>query len=704
MLRLLPLVLFLTACQPMLEQTRTDVVTPQVQTASTRSDDDRPISTAVGSIDTVDTISPQIDKGDGQFLKRPTSNVQSARETENGVTLNFEAVPLADFIKVVFGEVLKVGYSIDPDITGKVTIQTPTPIAKNDLLPLTEDILAMHSARILTDNHFYRVVPAAEADSFVTMQSDPLSVGYGVYVVPLRHIAAREMQKILEPYMGDDTQIEIDNRRNLLLIRGHSKQVASLRQSISLFDVDWLEGMSVGMFPLQNAEAEKVKLELEAILSGTDEEAAPLGGLIKLVSIERLNAVLAISPDPSALDTVEHWLTRLDQESVRGQQRLYVYKVQNAKAMQLAEVLANVFGIETASTSAAQSSRLAPGESMTTMDSDTGQTLTASDQSKMGHANRGRERTPSHLLKDSVEIIADDIRNALVIMATPKDYEMIHSTIEKLDTVPHQVMIEASIVEVTLSDSLNYGVEWFFKNGIGSKQGVTSLDLGNSGISALSPSFSFTVVDSLSNVRFALNALAAESNLNVLSSPSLMVLDNQAARINVGDEIPIPTRQSTSNLDPNAPTVNEIDFRKTGVTLTVLPRVNNSGLVTMEIRQEVSNAVQTTTSSLDAPTIQTREIESVVAINSGETIVLGGLIQDSKTNNESGLPGLHKLPLVGNLFGQTSDEVRRTELLVLITPRVVRDRSEARLITDELRRKMQGIDPVSVPMQLNQDS
>ncbi len=298
----------------------------------------------------------------------------------------------------------------------------------------------------------------------------------------------------------------------------------------------------------------------------------------------------------------------------------------------------------------------------------------------------------------SIEIIADDVRNALVVLSTPRDYKMVAETIKKLDVAPLQVVIEASILEISLRDDLSYGVEWFFNNTIdGSerKSGRSTLDLGSTGINALSPGFSFTVVDAADQVRLALNALQNESEVNVLSSPSLMVLDKETAMINVGDEIPVPSRQSISNLDPSAPTVNEIQFRQTGITLTVTPRVNSGGLVTMEIKQEVSTAVSTTSSDIDAPTIQQRQVESVVAINSGDTIVLGGLIQNTQTDNEGGIPVLHKIPLIGKLFGQTSSENRRTEILVLITPRVIGDRDDAREITDEFRRRLRGLKPAN---------
>ena len=302
---------------------------------------------------------------------------------------------------------------------------------------------------------------------------------------------------------------------------------------------------------------------------------------------------------------------------------------------------------------------------------------------------------------DSVEIIADDTRNALVILATPQDYKMVLAALQKLDVVPLQVLIEASIIEVTLTDDLNYGVEWFFKNNFDSEHsGKGTLDSNVANIGGLAgaiPGFSYTIIDSAANVRIALNALASQSDLNVLSSPSLMVLDNQTAKINIGDEIPIPSRQSVSNIDPAAPTVNEIQYKTTGVILEVTPRVNNSGLVTMEIKQEVSNAVDTDSSGIDAPTIQQRQIESTVAINSGETIVLGGLIKNQDTNSESGIPGLYKIPVIGKLFGSTKDETLRTELLVLITPRVIRNYDDARTITDEFRHKLKRIPPIANP-------
>lgn len=671
--------------------------------------------------------------GTGKLLaESPALKTATTETTDGDITLNFQRADLAGFLQLVLTDILKVNYALDEDVTGTVTIQTPTALSKQQLIPLVEDILALNNAIMLDKNGFYQILPKGKASGGQSFSGKTSVSKNGfqeiIEIQPLRYIAASEMRNLLEPYAEDSIQMEVNNQRNLLILKGEARDVANMRELIALFDVDWLKGMSIGLFQLENSSAQSLESELSSVfsgLAGTNDDSALTEATstpLKFVAIERLNAILVISASQQTLNEAENWIKRLDTDQDQTKQRLYVYKVQNAKATELAAVIGGVFGnsqsVNEQSASLNEptnrSSRLAPG-AIPAMVGNADMPISAlNDQPAnnldvMPPLNRQKSPTDSTtqhsfitpISDDPVEVIADDVRNALVIKATPKDYEMVAATLEQLDTVPLQVLIEASIIEVSLTDQLDFGVEWFFKDNFGDKRGIGSLDIGDTGIGANTPGFSFTVVDSLSNVRLALNALATESDVNVLSSPSLMVLDNQTARINVGDEIPVPSRQSVSNVDPTAPTVNEIEFRKTGVTLTVTPRVNNSGLVTMEIQQEVSNAVQTTSSSIDAPTIQQRQIDSVVAINSGETIVLGGLIQNSQSDTSSGVPGLHRIPLIGNLFGREIDDLRRTELLVLITPRVVRDKQSARDITREFRKKLIGLQPVNFESDVN---
>jgi general secretion pathway protein D len=371
--------------------------------------------------------------------------------------------------------------------------------------------------------------------------------------------------------------------------------------------------------------------------------------------------------------------------------------VQNARATSLAEVLSEMFGARTTTVEGA--SLLAPGEEAVELS-----TTSAFDPDAAETGEEGADELPLRAApvpgeplaaepigpEDAeIRIIADDTTNALVIRATPREYEKIREALDELDILPLQVLIEATIAEVTLTDELRYGVEWFFRSGDFEFSFTPSA-------TALLPVGGFQgIFDSGNDVRLVLQALDAITDVNVVSSPQLMVLDNQTARIQVGDQVPISVQSATSVIDPDSPVVNSIEYRDTGVILLVTPRVNQSGLVIMEIQQEISNVVDapTTTISEEAsPTINQRQINSTVAILSGETVALGGLIQDQRERAQSGIPFLSRLPIVGALFRTRANNVTRTELLVLITPSVVENPARARAVTDELRRRLRSLE------------
>ena len=689
------------------------------QSETTQSRTDTSVTSTINSeTGTTDIVAPRslpppvsskgrqsiLEIGTGQYVA-DAPPVEEVKSNPGNITLNFQDTDIREFLNVVIKDVLNENYLIDGNVTGKVTIATARPILKDGLMTLVEDILTMNGAAITKENGLYRIMPKSQAvkGNLTPSLSQRTADGHSVRIIPLQYIAAQEMQKILEPFLTEGSDLRIDKKRNLVIVSGSQHEIATVLETVDVFDVDWLRGMSVGLFPLDYVEPEILKTELDSVLAAieADDGSELLQGLVRTVPIDRLQSILLISSTPTALREVEIWVHRLDRPGKSESKRLYVYNVENARATDLGAILGQIFNSGAGETVSALAgdTQLAPGLSPVEISVEGNEAAAGSAADAVQPITRtaGSDGAGVALPSgQSVEIIADDVRNALVILATPQDYRMVELALVKLDVVPLQVLIEASIIEVSLKDDLNYGIEWFFKNSIergNVTEGRATLDLGNPGLSALSPSFSYTIINNADQVRLALNVLEQESEVNVLSSPSLMVLDNQTAIINVGDEIPVPARQSISNINPDSPTVNEIRFRQTGVTLTVTPRVNSGGLVTMEIKQEVSNAVGTTTSEIDAPTIQQRQIESTVAINSGETIVLGGLIQDTQTNAESGIPILHRIPLLGKLFGQTRDEVRRTELLVMITPRVIRNRNEAKDVTEEFKRKLRGITP-----------
>lgn len=648
--------------------------------------------------------------GSGQYLRR-TAMPQKRQAGSGKYTLNFENTDIHEVVKVVLGDLLQQNYVVDPRIQGNVTLQTSQALPVEDLLPTLELLLRMNGAALVDVDDLYSIVPLEGAVKGRTMMqlgdsNTALPQGFGIRIVPLRFIAVAEMQKILEPISNPSNVIRIDQSRNLLIIAGPRQELDRLIDTIRIFDVDWLEGMSMALFRPSHVEAKVLVEELDKVFGNLG--TGPLAGLVRIVPIDRLNALLAVTPRPEYLKKVAEWVDRLDQNIGEAGRRLYVYHVQNGKASELAEVLGQVFDKQDRE-ARTPSPKLAPGLQPVEISSKPDQAEAAS---AAGDVNRtgvppARKDTPSQhppgagegvAISEggSVRIIADEVNNALLVMATAQEYRQVLAALRKLDIVPLQVLIEATIAEIQLTDELQYGLEWFFKNNLkvagGAKIGQGTLDLGDPGIAALTPGFSYAIVDGAHAVRAVLNTLAAESKVNIVSSPSLMVLNNQTARINIGDQIPIVT-QSQQATDANATVVNTIEYRDTGVLLTVMPRVNAGGLVTMEIKQEVSE-LGTEDFAGGNPSILQRQIESTVAIHSAQTVVLGGLIREKRTNTESGIPGLHQLPLVGALFGTKGDDRARTELVVLITPRVVQDARQAQDVTEEFRRKMLSLKPL----------
>jgi general secretion pathway protein D len=614
------------------------------------------------------------------------------------ITLNLVDAELREVVRLVLQDALGVNYVIDPSVGGRITVQTMRPLPADDLLTVLDSVLRMNGAALVRDGDLYKILPIEQAISSgpipdVEPLADAGNPGFGVRVVPLRFVSATAMAPVLEPFAPPSGAIQIDPARNLILLAGMPDQLATLSGLITMFDVDWLQGMSFGLFPLDNAPAAQLVEELHQIFSSL--EGGPLEGLVDFVPIERLNAVLVVASQPTYLDQAEVWIDRLDRIGDGEEPRIFVYSAQNARATNLADVLSEMF--DARATTVEGSGLLAPGQegielSTTSAFSPTAEPgeeeQTAISQAIRSAAAPGRPvREPSGPEDADIRIIADDTTNSLVIRAAPREYQKIREALQDLDILPLQVLIEATIAEVTLNDQLRFGVEWFFQSG----DFEFAFDPGS-----LTPLAGFRGFFASGNdVRILLQALDEVTDVNVVSSPQLMVLDNQTARIQVGDQVPITVQSATSVIDADSPIVNSIEYRDTGVILLVTPRVNASGLVIMEIQQEISNVVQApsqTVSETTSPTINQRQINSTVAIASGETVALGGLIQDERERSQSGIPLLSRIPILGALFSTRSNAVRRTELLVLITPSVVENPARARAVTQELRNRLRRLE------------
>jgi general secretion pathway protein D len=690
----------------------------------------------------------------------PGAPIEKPARKEGKYTLNFDDADLGEVAKVMLGDMLRVNYVLSPKVAGKVSLQTARPLSDDELIPTLEMLLKMNGAVLIRDKGLYRIEPDSTAminapGARLGAPGQSLPSGYQLRVVPLRYVGVQEMQKVLEPIMPPKAVIRADEARNILMLAGTGEELEGVLDTIRIFDVDFMRGMSVGLYPLRNVEPATIVEELDKVLGDTAK--GPLAGVVRLLPIERLNAVLAVTPQPRYLDEVEMWVERLDRYSTTRVGGIHVYRVQNVDAVELAETLSGIFGEGGAQRRAGRPS-LSPGMTGTEigafgatggegvqdqssfggisgttgstrgLGSDTFSSTTtggsrrtsslgtgglgAAGTTGMGTGTSGgirtrgisgaqRTRGPAVAELGGVRIVADPANNALIITAKAQEYKEIEAVIKELDRVPLQVLIDASIVELSLEGNLRYGLQWLFNQGsnayaLGSTgRDLTADALTTAAAAAAGGGFSYALVNSAKDIRVVLNALASENKVNVISSPSLMVLNNQEAQINVGDTVPLATGQSTLLAGVgagNQPAItSQFQYVDTGVILHVRPRVNAGGLVTLDIRQEVSTPRQTTVGNTDTFIISKRSIESAIAVGNGGTIALGGLIRDNQTEDLTGIPFLSKIPFIGSLFGTTTRNHTRTELVVLLTPRVVQERKDIAPITNEFKRRLTGI-------------
>ena len=687
------------------------------------------------------------------------------------VSFNFEEAPVAEVVRTILGDIVKVDYVLHPPLSGTVTLATRAPIAPDQAVFLLESALQANGLALLRDARgTYHVgkPDALKAIGGAVRQagSGPLPPGTGAIVVPLQYIGAAEMATILRPMVPADAVVRVDTMRNLLVLAGTRTQAEGWLDLVNTFDVDLLKGMSVGVFPLKYASIKEVEAALRLVsgapaapggatpagtaTAGTAQaggaanaaqatallgEGNPLFGALRIMPIERLNSILVVTPRAAYLDEARRWIDKLDQPSDNNAEpQLFIYQVQNVNARHLASVLSGIFGGQTGATNTANSG-VAPGLG-NAMGSSYGQMggvspfgnanafgssnalggsfsgglgsglgiraggLQAGNTGNLGARNTqgATAQAPVAANLGGIRVMADELNNSVLVWSTKTEYAKIESTLKRLDLPLTQVLIEATIVEVTLNDDLKYGLQWAFSDsrantGYTGQGQVSGLDKGVLG--GIAQGFTYTLSNSLGSVRAVLNALATKSLLKVISSPSLMVLDNHTATINVGNQQPIQTSVTSFINNENAST-STIQYKDTGVNLVVTPSVNAGNIVTMQVDQTVTDVGSPQASAGGQPAFLQRQISSKVAVRSGETIVLGGLIKDNKTTGKAGVPFLQDVPIVGNLFGTNEVAGNRTELLVVITPRVVRSDIDIREVSEDLRDRMKGLQRIDV--------
>jgi len=622
--------------------------------------------------------------GSGSFVssRAPRVSKGTTRAGNDGYTINLVNAPIVDAAKHVLSDVMELSYIIDPRVQGNITLQTSSPVSKNDLIDIFETTLTLNNAGLIRRGGQYQIVPLNEAiassPSVSVPSVAPSGPGVQVQVIELRHISAGEMSLILEPISREGSILRADTERNYLVLAGTRSDLAAMRDSISVFDVDWMRGMSVALHPLKTSQPSEVVKELDTIFKTKD---GPGEGIIRFVANDRLNSILVITSRPAYLRRAEIWIRKLDRVANTNEKQLFVYQIQNRSALELSEVLQSVLNSENGATPGAAGTLnpLAPDLQTASISTDN------SNDGLIGQSGlKAPDRTVSRSINaKEVSVVADVDNNALLISTTPREYERVEAIVRQLDILPTQVMLEAVIAEVTLNDELEFGIRWALEHG---NLSLGLSDLITGAVASQFPGFNFGFATQ--DIQVTLSALSGITDVNVISSPTLMALNNQKAVLQVGDQVPVITQQATGVITNNAPVVNQVELRDTGIILAVVPRVNASGRVTLDIEQEVSSVVNTTTSGIDSPTIRQRKIATRVVVNDGESLALGGLIQERNELSRGQVPLLGEIPVLGNLFKRKTDVINRTELLIFIKPRVVRNIYEARDVTSEFRRKL----------------
>jgi general secretion pathway protein D len=617
--------------------------------------------------------------------------------TAGQYTLNFDNVDVKEVVRAVLNDALKVNYTINGDVSGPVTISSARPVSREALLKSLESSLASFGFSLVKSGAGYRVT-ATDTSAGTIDNGRRVRAGYGVSIIPLKYLPASSVMELLNGFVGRAEGLRVNAAGNSIFVRGSGPQRKEVVEAIISFDADFMQNQRVSIFRLVQARPEDVVPELERIFNVKGDSS-----LIQFRPVSRIRGIMAISKNPALIRRADTWVRRLDQQDSATGQNVVIYKAKYRKAEELAKVVAGLFGVGGNNNTAAKPAPVPqldqPADDQNTGEDDTAD-KTNSPVDRIASAFGDPQPTDSaipnvvDLTSDAREaaplrISADASNNSVVIYGDGEQTEQVVATLKKLDSTPVQVAINVTIAEVRLTEDLKYGVQYFLKSkqlGLGKDNGSLSLiDRAGNSIRKQTPGLNF-VGGADANPDVIISALNVLTDVEILSSPSLVVIENQTATLQVGDEVPITTQQSQSVENGLAPVINQVQFRETGIILNVTPRISQTDAVTMDIVQEISS-VASGANTL-TPTISKRSIRTQISVNDQQTVVLGGLISANSQKSKSGVPLLMKLPLVGDMFANTANTKGRNELIVLIRPVIIRDTQDAADVAESLRSQM----------------
>ena len=721
LLRLIP-ILVLAACEPR----EPLLLTPLPPAGYGSGEAGARIDSSVGSPATLPR--PEFGRSDPAIL-----NLRAPQARGGGggdYSLNFADTDIREVVAQVLGTSLGLTYTIDPSVHGTATLRTAQPLSRNQLLPVLQTLLAQNGASLIQAGDIYRVLPTPGGTTG-TPGLATADLGDSTSIVPLRFANAEDLAKTLQPFIQNGGRMVADAGRNALILSGDPATRATLTDLIRTFDVDTLAGQSYALLPVTSGDAKDFASALQDALRSP---GAATTSAVRVIPMSRLGAVLVASSQPRAIDQVRRIYGLVDRKRRQTIRSWHVFYLQNGRSNDTAYVLQQAFtpnNVTATPTPASSTTRSGissqpaglgggagspggVGSSGTGISSAgigstgasgggfgsaglTGAAGGSTQNTSAAAASPAAPASGNPLLggldpsdaggdaNAAMRIIPNSQNNALLVYGTLQETDTVQAMLRKLDILPLQVRIDATIAEVTLNDNLSYGTQYFFKAGL---QGALSFGTSAASFATGFPGF---VLSGPNNTSAALSLLQSVTTVKVLSSPQLLVLDNEQARLQVGALVPYLSQTSQSTLTSGSPVINSINYQQTGVIMTVTPRVNSGGLVTLDISQEVSDVSPTvTTTGVNSPTFNERSVTSRVVIQDGQTVGLAGLISDSDSRGNEGIPWLKDVPILGALAGQQTNQRQRTELLVLITPHVVQDQRQARSLTQDMRDGLEG--------------
>lgn len=578
--------------------------------------------------------------------------------SENKTSISVDKMPVDEFIHHLFGEVFAVDYIFNDKGIAKnqtLTLKIDRELSNKELFDLSRGLLADKGVVIKQSAQDILVIekqdPKAKPSNVAlgigrSEQDVPYNVDVVYQVISLNYSKLQQLTRLINEFT--DVKYIPFEKHNGVAVYGSRANVVKALAIINLADSPALKGRFVGLLGLNYLSADEFNDLLIEVLKneGVDVDSGNKGALV-LTPVEHLNGIIVHTQSQELLERVYYWQSQLDKPGQSSEQRFYMFEPKYTKAADLAETIDALLSAKEQS-----------------------QPVSASANSGGGNNNRN-SRSNS---RSSVTV--DEKRNALIFYTDSSRFSELSAILQKLDVMPKQVMIEATLVEVTLTDKFSMGVEWFLQNNdkvsFGTKDGLGELGAGFT--------FSLTDVD----FQLFLNFLQSENRVNILSNPKMLVADGESADISIGTQVPIISSTSEGTNEDSRIT-QSIQYRNTGVSLSISPTVNSKNYVLMDITQSLSEAGENEVSGIDSPIVLQRDFKTKVMARNGQPLIIGGLISENNSDTDTQVPWLGDLPILGNLFKNTAKSKVRTELIVMITPKIIANEQDVKEIKAALQ-------------------